>query len=86
MNISQIYIAVSIAVLAIVAILVFAVSKNRKEKRLTPLASFAFAFVLAGILFSEDRFIGYSLMGVGIILAIIDMVNKLKTNDWRKRR
>ena len=78
MNISQIYIAVSIVVLAVIAILVFVAGKNKKEKRLTPLASFAFAFVLAGILFGEDRFIGYGLMGVGVLLAVVDIFNKSK--------
>jgi hypothetical protein len=79
MNISQIYIAVSIVVLVVIAILIFVVGKNGKEKRLTPLASFAFAFVLAGILFGEDRFIGYGLMGVGVLLAVVDIFNKSKT-------
>jgi len=78
MNISQIYIALSIVVLAVIAILIFFVAKNSKEKRLTPLASLAFGFVLAGILFGEDRFLGYALMGVGVILALVDMFNKLK--------
>jgi hypothetical protein len=73
MNTSQIYIAVSIAVLAVVALLVFFVSKNRKENRLTPLAGLAFGFVLAGILLGNDRLIGYSLLGVGVLLAVIDM-------------
>jgi hypothetical protein len=79
MNISQIYIAISIVVLAVIAILVFVAGKNKKEKRLTPLASFAFAFVLAGILFNENRFIGYGLMGVGVLLAIIDMFNRSRS-------
>jgi amino acid transporter len=78
MNISHIYIAVSIVVLAIIALLVFFVSKNKRENRLTPLAGLAFGFVLAGILFGENRFIGYGLMGVGVLLAVIDMFNKLK--------
>lgn len=78
MNISQIYIAVAIAALAVIAVLVFAVGKKRGEKRLTPLASFAFAFVLAGTLFGENRLVGYGLMGVGIILAVIDIANKSK--------
>ncbi|MBI5842006.1 MAG: hypothetical protein HZB19_18115 [Chloroflexi bacterium] len=78
MNISQIWIAVSIVVLAVIAVLVFFVAKNGKEKRLTPLASFAFAFVLAGILFGDNRFIGYGLMGVGVLLAVVDMFNKSK--------
>ncbi len=79
MNISQIYIAVSIVVLVVIAILIFVVRKNGKEKRLTPSASFAFAFVLAGILFGEDRFVGYGLMGVGVLLAVVNIFNKSKT-------
>ena len=79
MNISQIYIAVLIVVLAIIALLVFFVSKNKSDKKLTPLAGLAFGFILAGIIFGEDRLIGYSLMGVGVILAIIDIVKKLKS-------
>jgi hypothetical protein len=78
MNISQIYIAVPIIALAVIAVLVFVVGKKGKGKQLTPLASFAFAFVLAGILFGENRLIGYGLMGVGVILAVVDIFNKSK--------
>ncbi len=80
MNTSQIYIVVSIVVLAIVALLVFFAAKNQKEKKLTPLAGLAFGFVLAGILFGDNRFIGYSLLGIGVILSFIDMVRKLRTS------
>ena len=78
MSASQIYIIVSIVVLAIIAILVFFTKKNKKEKRLTPFAGIAFAFVIAGVIFSNDRLIGYSLIGVGVILAAIDIIIKLK--------
>ena len=78
MNTSQVYILVSIIILAIIAILVFIVRKNKKEQRFTPLASFAFAFILAGIFFGEERLIGYGLIGIGVILAIIDIITKLK--------
>ena len=74
MNASQIYIIIAIAVLLIIAVLVFFVKKNKKEKRLTPLAGIAFSFILAGIIFSDDRLIGYSLMGVGVIIAIVDVI------------
>lgn len=76
MTISQMYITVVIIVLAVIAILVFFVGKKSSEKRLTPLASFAFAFVLAGLLFGENRLIGYGLMGVGVILAVIDIFTR----------
>ena len=76
---STAYIAVSIVVLAVVAILIFFVSKGERENRLTPLAGLAFGFVLAGILFGDDRLVGYGLMGVGVVLAIVDIVIR-----WRK--
>jgi len=78
MNISQIYIAVSIIALAVVAFLVFFASKNRKENHLSTLASLAFAFTLAGILFGDDMLIRYGLMGVGVLLAVADMYNRSK--------
>ena len=71
MNTLQIFIVISIVTLAIVAILFLAARKNKMK--LTPLAGLAWAFVLVGIIFSEDRLIGYGLMGVGVVLALIDM-------------
>ena len=59
MNASQIYIAISIVVLAIIALLVVFMGKSRKENRLTPLAALAFGFVLSGIIFTENRLIVY---------------------------
>jgi hypothetical protein len=78
MEASQVYILVSIVVLLIIAIFIFFVKKNKKEKRLTPLAGIAFGFILAGIIFGDDRLIGYSLIGVGVLLAIIDIFKNIK--------
>jgi hypothetical protein len=58
MNSSQIFIALSIVVLAVIALLVFFLGRSRKVKRFTPLAGLAFGFVLAGIIFGDDRLIG----------------------------
>ena len=79
MNISQIYIVVSILVLAIVAVLVFLVARKNNENRLTPLAGLAFAFIVAGILFGDNRLIGYGLMGVGVLLAVVDIINRSRS-------
>jgi hypothetical protein len=77
MHTSQIYIALSIIVLAIVGLFAFLLGK-RGANRLTPLAGIAFGFVIAGILFGEKRIIGYGLMGIGVILAIMDIVLRSK--------
>jgi hypothetical protein len=79
MNTSQIYIAISIVVLATIALLVIFLGKSRKENRLTPLAGLAFGFILAGIIFGDNRLIGYSLLGIGVILSVIDIFIKLKS-------
>ena len=78
MNISLIFIVASILVLLVVSFLAFFVSGSKKENRLTPLAGIAFGFILAGILFGSDRVIGYTLLGVGVVFAIVDIVNRSK--------
>ena len=79
MNISQVYIFIAIAVLVIVALFVFLIRRGGRKNKLSPLAGLACAFIIAGILFGDDRFIGYSLMGIGVILAIVDMFRSMGT-------
>jgi hypothetical protein len=74
----MIYVTISIAVLVAIAILIFVVRRNGNRNQLTPLASLASGFVLAGILFGDHRVAGYSLMGVGVLFAVIDMFNRSK--------
>lgn len=76
MTATPLFIGISIAVLAVVAVLVFLLGGRREANRLSPLASLAFGFVLAGILFGEERAIGYSLLGVGVLLSIVDMLSR----------
>lgn len=80
MEASQMYILISIAALLIIVALVFLIKKNKgkKEKTFTPLAGIAFAFLIFGILFGDNRLVGYGLMGVGVLFAIIDIVQKSK--------
>lgn len=78
---SQIYIIIAIVVLAIVALLAFFLNKNKKEKKLSFLAGLAFGFILSGILFGDNRTFSYSLIGFGVILAIIDITIKLKKKN-----
>lgn len=79
MNASLFYIASGILILAVLAILVVSLSRSKQINTLTPLAGFAFGFILAGIFFGSNRFIGYSLMAVGVILAVIDIFNRARS-------
>lgn len=75
---SQIYIIISIVTLALISMLVFFVKGKNKSKKLTPLAGLAFGFIIAGFFFGENKYTGYGLTGVGIILSIIDIILKFK--------
>ena len=66
------YIIMGIAALVIIVGLLIFVGRTRPAHRLSKLAAVAFAFVIGGIVFGENRIIGYSLMGIGVLLAIID--------------
>ncbi len=74
----RIYIAISLVVLIVIAALVIVVNRKLGNRHLTPLGGIAFAFVLAGIAFGADRLVGYALMSIGVVFAIIDIVSNLK--------
>jgi uncharacterized membrane protein len=78
MDASQVYILISIIILALVAIVLYFVSRKKPKEGLSKLAALAFAFIIAGIIFGEDRRIGYSLLGVGVLLALVDIFYKLR--------
>jgi hypothetical protein len=63
----------SLPVLAIIAILMVFVIKRRPGTQLSKLTALAFAFIIAGIIFGEDQLPGYSLIGIGVILALVDI-------------
>ncbi len=64
------YIGISIA--AFIAILVLLVLKRRKIFRISTLTIFGMTVVVLGIIFGEIGWISYSLIAVGVLLAIID--------------
>lgn len=75
---AQIYLAISIIVLAIIAILVIIVGRKKQQKRPSKLALFAFFLVIVGIFFGDTRLIGYGFIGAGVLVAIIDIIRNLK--------
>jgi len=70
---SDAYILIAIVVLAILVLLLVLRGKQMKTQP-SRWAFLAFFLVLAGILFSENRIIGYGLMGAGVLLAVIDIL------------
>ena len=64
------YIGISTA--AFIAILVLLVLNRRKINRISTLTMLGMTMIVLGIIFDESRWISYSLIGVGVLLAIID--------------
>jgi len=73
---AQIFVAAVIIILFFV--MMFIGNKNSKTKRLSILSAIAFGFIIAGIVFGENRIISYSLFVIGIILSVVDAYIKSK--------
>jgi len=76
----QTYIIIAIAVLIVIGAIIFFKRKDKKKEPIGRLAGFAFGFILAGIIFGNGDWFGYSLIGIGVVLAVVDIVVKL----WKK--
>ncbi len=76
MNMFIVWIGIVIGALLILAMLAYATVKSGRPGRVTPLAALAFVLILAGILFGQERLVGYGLIAAGVVLALIDIVKK----------
>ncbi len=78
MSPSSIYTLVAIVVLLVVVVAAFILGRREPHNNLTPLGGLAFGFVVAGILFGGNGLVGYSLLGIGVILAVVDILRRNK--------
>jgi hypothetical protein len=78
LNTPEIYIAISVVALAIIAIFVIYIMKKKPQKQPSKLAILGMLLVVIGIVFGDDRLIGYGLIGAGVLLAVIDIIKNLK--------
>ena len=74
----QIYVTIAILALLFIIYLAFSRKKRKKEDRINTLRGLALAFILVGIIFGGNRLVGYVLIGVGVLFAIIDIISKSK--------
>jgi len=77
METTSVYIVIAIIGLLVLPALYFAIHK-KQETKISRMAALAFAFIISGLLLSRKELVGYSLLGVGLVLAIIDIVQKRK--------
>jgi ribose/xylose/arabinose/galactoside ABC-type transport system permease subunit len=74
MNSNIAYILFAIVVLYIIAVVILRFSKVKNVQKISPIGGLAFAFVLAGLVLGQNRVVAYSLLGIGVALAIVDIV------------
>jgi hypothetical protein len=69
------WIAISIVALVVIVVLLL-ISRRKRNQILNPsnLLVLGMSLVVLGIIFGDDRIIGYSFIGVGVLLSVIDAI------------
>lgn len=80
------YLLIAVIVLVLIAIPIIVLGRGRRRGGLSPLAGLAFGCILTGILFGEDRVIGYGFLGLGLVLAIADIILKLRSGGLKSEQ
>ncbi len=64
---------VGIAIVIVLLAFVFLIRRKRTNRKNT-LVTLGTVFVVLGIVFGDDRLLGYSFIGVGVLLSIISVL------------
>ena len=72
-----VWIAISIVALVVIVVLPL-VGRGKQYKRPSNLAILGMSLVVLGIIFGDSRIIGYSFIGVGVLLSVTDIVRNRK--------
>jgi hypothetical protein len=70
-----VWIAISIAALVVIMVLLI-ISRRKSNQIINPsnLLILGMTCVVLGIIFGDERIVGYSFMGVGVLLSVIDAI------------
>ena len=74
-----VWIAISIIALVVIMVLLI-ISRRKRNQILNPsnLLILGMTCVVLGIIFGNDSLLGYSFMGVGVLLSVIDAIRNRK--------
>ena len=72
-----VWIAISIIALVVIVVLLL-IARGKQYRKPSNLAILGMSLVVLGIIFGDDRLIGYSFIGVGVILSVIDAIRNRK--------
>jgi hypothetical protein len=63
---------IGISITAFIAIIVLLILIRRKSRRISTLTMLGMTMIVLGIIFGDSRWVGFPLMGLGVLLVIID--------------
>jgi hypothetical protein len=69
----HLWIAISIIALVVIVV-VLLIARGRQYQQPSNLAILGMSLVVLGIIFGDDPRIGYSLIGVGVLLSVIEAI------------
>jgi hypothetical protein len=72
-----VWIAISIIALVVIVVLLL-IGRGKQYRKPSNLAVLGMSLVVLGIIFGDDRVIGYSFIGVGVLLSVIDAIRNRK--------
>jgi hypothetical protein len=67
------WIAISVVALVVIVVLLLA-GRGKQYKKPSNLAMLGMSLVVLGIIFGDSRIIGYSFIGIGVLLSVVDIV------------
>jgi hypothetical protein len=68
-----VWIAISIVALVVIVVLLL-IARGRQYQQPSNLAIAGISLVVLGIIFGDSRVVGYSLIGVGILLSVMEAI------------
>ena len=72
---------IAISIIALVVIMVLLLISRRKSNQIinpSNLLVLGMSFVVLGIIFGDERVLGYSFIGIGVLLSVIDAIRNRK--------
>jgi hypothetical protein len=77
MEASSIYIAIALATLALIFAYGFYTGRVQQRRRISLLSALGMALIILAMLLGDNRTVGYTLIGIGVLLALIDLARTL---------
>ena len=68
-----VWIAISIVALVVIVVLLL-LARRKQHQQPSNLATLGMSLVVLGIIFGDSRLIGYSFIGAGVLLSVIDAI------------